>query len=305
MNDERLTRRLRDRLAEAGLTGSFLVRDLATGQEIGIDPETELPIASLVKVPLAMVVLDRIRAGLLDGADTLDIRPDERATPSNASSVGLARFRHRARIAVDDLLYLALAISDNVATDALFGLVPPVQVHDALRELGFTGISVRHAMSALEGSPADRLAPNQLHLAHLLAIGAGTAGRGHPVAQLDITRANTGTARAFVDLLAALWSDPPAGIDAQVAQRTRELMRGNLIAQRLAPDFTSDASTWSSKTGTLLNLRHEVGVVVHENGAALAVAALAESSVPAASQPAAEALMGEVARALHDHLRAP
>lgn len=305
MNDERLTRRLRGRLAEAGLTGSFLVRDLATGQEIGIDPETELPIASLVKVPLAIVVLDRIRAGLLDGADLLDIRPGERATPSNASSVGLARFRHRARIAVDDLLYLALAISDNVATDALFGLVPPARVHDALRELGITGISVRHAMSELEGSPAEHLAASQLHLAHILAIGAGTAGRGHPVAQLDISRANTGTARAFVDLLAALWSDPPAGIDAQVARRTRELMRGNLIAQRLAPDFTSDASTWSSKTGTLLNLRHEVGVIVHEDGAALAVAALTESSVPAASQPAAEALMGEVARALHDRLRAP
>jgi hypothetical protein len=36
---------------------------------------------------------------------------------------------------------------------------------------------------------------------------------------------------------------------------------------------------------------------------ALAVAALTESSVPAAAQPAAEALMGRVARALHDRRR--
>jgi beta-lactamase class A len=80
-------------------------------------------------------------------------------------------------------------------------------------------------------------------------------------------------------------------------------MRGNLIAQRLSPDFASDSATWSSKTGTLLNLRHEVGVVEHEDGDTFAVAALTESNVPAVLQPAAEALMGEVARTLHDRLR--
>jgi beta-lactamase class A len=76
-----------------------------------------------------------------------------------------------------------------------------------------------------------------------------------------------------------------------------------VLRQRLGPDFSSDASTWSSKTGTLLNLRHEIGVVEHEDDTPFAVAALTESRVPAAAQPAAEALMGRVARALHDRLR--
>jgi hypothetical protein len=69
------------------------------------------------------------------------------------------------------------------------------------------------------------------------------------------------------------------------------------------PDFSSDASKWSSKTGTMLNLRHEVGVAEHDDGSAFAVAALTESTVPAAIQPAAEAVMSQVARALHDQLR--
>jgi beta-lactamase class A len=281
------------------------VRDLATGQEIGIDPDVELPIASLVKVPLAISVLKRIHAGRLDGAQAVEISPQEYG---GRSGVGLTRFRHPARVAVDDLLYLSLAISDNAASDALFALVPPAQVQQKLRTMKIFGIVVRHTMGELEPSPADTLAPSQVHLAHLLAIDAGTAGRGHPVAQLDIGKANTGTARAFVDLLELLWSkhthaDGEERITAEVAARTRELMRGNLIAQRLAPDFASDAATWSSKTGTLLNLRHEVGVVEHEDGTAVAVAALTESSVPAALQPAAEARMGEVARALHDRLR--
>jgi len=307
-DEQHLIQGLRRRLADAGLSGSFLVRDLATGQEIGIDPDVELPIASLVKVPLAVAVLERIHAGRLDGARAVEISPQEYG---GRSGVGLTKFRHPARVAVDDLLYLSLSISDNAASDALFGLVPPAQVQQTLRAMRISGIVVRHTMSELEPSPADTLAPSQVHLAHLLAIGAGTAGRGHPVAQLDIGKANTGTARAFVDLLELLWATHADGADgaeripAEVAARTRELMRGNLIAQRLAPDFASDAAIWSSKTGTLLNLRHEIGVVEHEDGTAVAVAALTESSVPAALQPAAEARMGEVARALHDRLRGP
>ena len=71
----------------------------------------------------------------------------------------------------------------------------------------------------------------------------------------------------------------------------------------MAPDFSSDASTWSSKTGTLLNLRHEAGVVEHDDGDTFAVAALTGSRVPAIVQPGAEAVMGQVARTLHDQLR--
>lgn len=48
----------------------------------------------------------------------------------------------------------------------------------------------------------------------------------------------------------------------------------------------------------------KVGVVEHDDGGLFAVAALTESAVPAAIQPAAEALMAHVARALHDYLRA-
>ena len=83
----------------------------------------------------------------------------------------------------------------------------------------------------------------------------------------------------------------------------RELMGENLLRQRLTPDFSSDATRWSAKTGTLLNLRHEVGVVEHASGETYAIAALTESRVPAAVQPEAEVLMARVAKVLRDHLR--
>jgi beta-lactamase class A len=290
-SDSRLIGGLRKRLAEAGLSGSFLVRDLTSGREIGINPDVVYPVASLVKVPLGVAVLDRIHAGKLDGAMMVEVSPGPRISGFEA---GLSQFRHAAQMAVDDLLYLAIAVSDNPAADALFGLVPPAEATDVLREYGIVGITVRHPMRGPGETPSD------VQLAQTLAIGAREAGLGHGLPQIDVTRANSGSARAYVDLLEALWK--PLAIPGAVAERVRELMGKNIMRQRLGPDFVSDASTWSSKTGTLFNFRHEVGVVEHDDGTVCAVAALTESSVPAASQPAAEALMGHVARALHDQL---
>ncbi|MGE7438502.1 serine hydrolase [Kitasatospora sp. NPDC001175] len=299
MNAQRAVRELRSMLEDAGLSGSFLVRDLATGDELGIDPDVELPIASLVKVPLATAVLERIQDGRIDGAAVIDVPPGR---ITSAGPVGLSRFRHPARIAVEDLLYLSTALSDNTAADVLFGLVPPAEVNHALANAGITGITVRHLMRELTRTPAERFEAREVQFAQSLAIGSRTARRGHPVSQLDVSRANSGTARACVDLLQALWV--PTRIPAAVATHVRSLMSENIIRHRLAPDFRSDASRWSSKTGTLLNLRHEIGVVEHEDGSRYAVAALTESTVPAAAQPTAEAVMAHVARSLHDQLRA-
>ncbi|PRY02421.1 serine hydrolase [Allonocardiopsis opalescens] len=298
MSADALVRELRRELDDGGLRGSFLVSELRTGDEIGIEPELRFPIASLVKVPLAIAVLDRIRTGALDGAERLLVPPGGVTTPG---PIGLTRFRHPATVAVDDLLYLSTCLSDSSAADALFELVPPAEVAASMRALGLPGISVRHTMRELNDTPADRFGTAEAHLAHSLAIGAGTAGRGHPVPQLDVTRANAASARELAGLLRALWT--PSAIDPWVAGRVRGLMADNVLRHRLAPDFSSDASRWSSKTGTLLNLRHEMGVVEHADGQSFAIAVLTESRVPAISQPGAEALMARVARRLRDHLR--
>lgn len=298
MNAESLIHSLRAELDDGGLRGSFLVRDLHSGCELGIEPDVQFPIASLVKIPLAAVTLDRIRRGELDGATSLQVQPGRTTT---FGPTGLSRFRHPAHIAIDDLLYLSTSISDNVAADALFELTPPEQVTRALREWDLHGITARHLLRDLTQTPSERFDTTEVHLAHALAIEAATAGRGHHVAQLDITRANSGSARACVDLLSALWT--PSKIDPGVAERVRELMHHNLLRHRLAPDFDSDAAKWSSKTGTLLNLRHEIGVVEHADGQTFGIAVLTESHVAAATQPEADVLMARVARALRDRLR--
>ncbi|MFG1609114.1 serine hydrolase [Actinoplanes sp. NPDC049265] len=296
MSTATVFREARQTLDDAGLRGGFLVRDLDSGEELGLEPDAVFPATSLIKVPLAVATLERAGRGELDLARPVTVPPDR---VEGLGPPGLMRFRHPATVAVEDLIYLSVALSDSVAADELFALTPPAAVQAELRRLGLDAIAVRHRTLDLMNTPARQL-PDE-HLAYELAIGAVTAGQGHPVPQLDVSRANTGTARGFADLLEALWR--PSKITAGTAGRVRELMSLNVLRHRLAPDFASDASRWSSKTGTLLTMRHEMGVVEHAGGAAYAVVALTESRVPAAVQPAAEIAMGRVARMLRDLLR--
>ncbi len=235
MTVHQAVRELQAMLKDAGLSGSYLVRDLDGGDELGIAPDLELPIASLVKVPLAVAVSEHVQDGRIDAATMIEVPPGRVTTPG---PVGLSRFRHPARIAVDDLLYLSTSMSDSSATDALFGLVPPAEVNRVLARSGVTGITVRHSMDELTQTPMERFEPREVHLAQSLAIGSRTAGRGHPVPQLDVSRANSGTARACVDLLQALWV--PTRIPVAVAAQVRSLMGLNVVRHRLAPDFSSD-----------------------------------------------------------------
>ncbi|KHS52532.1 hypothetical protein AE0388_2182 [Brevibacterium linens] len=285
-------------LESAGLRARIIARDLGSNAEVALSPDGALPLASLVKVPIALAVLNRIKAGELAADEQIRVDP---AVNSTASPIGAARFRHPARIAVEDLLTLAVCFSDNTAADALLDIVPARDVQRDLEDMGLRGMDVRHRLDALESTPLESLDRSEAHLAYDLAQTRPPHGDGHRIWQLDVSRANSGTARSLMDLLAELWR--PERVDPGVAARLRELMSGNVVRHRIAPDLMSDSAQWSSKTGTLLHLRHEIGVVDHADGQSIAVVVLSESSNPAAVQPAAEAALGAAARALHDLLR--
>ncbi|MGG5257973.1 serine hydrolase [Phycicoccus avicenniae] len=289
--------RLRDDLADAGLRAGLLARDLRSGREADLDADVLTPAASLAKLPLTLAVCTRVADGRLDGAMPVEVPAGD---PGEVTP-GLGRFRHPARVAVDDLVGMALTVSDNAAADALLRLVPPEEVSSDLADLGITPMVVRHPFADLSDTPLDRLPVHEGHLAHTLAIRGSTPARGHPVRQLDVARTNVLTARSAADLLEVVWTG--RGLHPLVAERLREHLRGNVIRHRLAPDLSSDDARWASKTGTLLNLRHEAGVVEHADGARVVVVALSTSSVPASVQPAAEAALGAAARAVHDLVR--
>lgn len=285
-------------LAGAGLTASFLVRGLDSGLEIAHEPDRPQPAASLAKVPLAAAALDAIERGALAAGHPVTVPP---GLVDSRGPTGLTRFRHPATIAAEDLVSLAVTISDNAAADALHELIGADAVRALLARWGVEGWELRSSQAELARTPLERVEPGDSALVQAAAITAGSRGGGHPIAQLDGGRASTVTARGGVDLLAALWEPPHA--TTATAARLRGMLGASVMRQRMAPDLEAEDARWSSKTGTVLTLRHEMGVVEHRSGDRVAIAMLTESSVPVAVQPAADAAIGGAARLLIDAVR--
>ncbi|MGF0115468.1 serine hydrolase [Promicromonospora sp. Marseille-Q5078] len=290
--------RVRADLAAAGLTAGILVRDLADGAEIALDADVAMPVASLVKLPIAVATIERVRRGELDGSAPVTVEPGRMTVPGPP---GTTRFRHPASVALDDLLYLAVALSDSGAADALLALTPPDDVGRVLREMGVGGFTVRHGLAELSETPAEALHAHDPGLGYALAATATRPNGSSAIRSLDTSVATTASARDVAGLLAEVWA--AERVHPVVSARVRELMAANVHRQRLAPEFETDRSTWSSKTGTVLSLRHEAGVVEHRDGTTFVVVALSRSQAPAGAHPAAEAALGRAARRLHDLLR--
>lgn len=278
-----------------GLTGGFHARNLDTGEELGFEPDRAHPLASVVKLPLALVVLDQIERGTLRADLPVEIDPGGRTD----GPTGISSFRHSCTIALEDLLTMMLAVSDNAAADAVFDLVAPRTVTDTLSSWDCRDVLVRHPVRTLYDA-MSAVAADDRALALELAIGATTGGGGHVLPALDIASASCGTARGLVTLLGQVWSDS-VSVPAATG-RLRQLMAAPLTS-RIAREVASDTVRVSSKSGTFFNLRHEAGVVSTSDGDRIAVAALTASSVPALLQPEADRAIGLAARDAVDVLR--
>ncbi|MFE3648724.1 MULTISPECIES: serine hydrolase [unclassified Streptomyces] len=281
--------------AAVGVRGSFLARHIDTGEQLGFDVDASVPLASVVKVPLALVALDRIATGELDAARPVVVDP----ATSSVGPTGLAAFRHPATVAVGDLLLLMLSVSDNASADTLFDLVPVDEVDARLRAWGCTGLRVRHRLNRMYECAAGA-AGNDFSLALELAIRDDHSGR-HTIETLDPAHANAGTATGLVDLLQRVWRDEIAhpGASAEL----RRLMGRQVFTHRLASELRTDTLRVSGKTGTFLHLRHEIGVVESEVGDRVAMAALTRSDRRANLAPDIDLAIGAGARRAFEALR--
>jgi beta-lactamase class A len=281
--------------ATLGVHGSFLARNLDTGERLGFDVDEPMPLASVVKVPLALVVLDRIAAGELDPAHPVTVDPAR----SSVGPTGLAAFRHPATVAVGDLLLLMLSVSDNAAADTLLDLVPAADMDERLRAWGCGEIRMRHRMNHMYECAAGA-AGNDFSLALELALRDERAGR-HTIETLDPAYANAGSAAALVELLRRVWGDK-ISVPTATAE-LRRLMGLQVFTHRLASELRADTLRWSGKTGSFLHLRHEIGVVEAESGDRVAVAALTRADRCAGLAPDVDLAIGAAGREAFEALR--
>lgn len=275
-----------------GLTAAVCARNLQSGTRIGLGADDRWSLASVVKLPVALVAFDLFAAGALDPARPVVLNPEDR-TPG---PTGLAVFRHPAILSAYDLVGLALNLSDNAATDALLDLIGLDIVNDRLRDWGLGDLVLRHPMRAIYGA-AEAID----ELGAQVATAGYTHDGGHHIAELDPRRSNAGTPRSLVNLLTKVWLDQ-CSVPEACADLRQSLSR-SVMHHRLGHELMSDRVTLANKTGTFGGLRHDVGVV-DLGDQQIAMAVLTKAHVPARVFQEADWMIGRAARLMVDVLRA-
>jgi beta-lactamase class A len=128
----RLRRQL-DSISDAhhGVVG-YTVVNLDTGERLARRGDEPFPTASLIKVPIAIAVMDQVALGQLSLDDRITVLRIEKVP-----GAGMLQFLHDgAEITIRDAMWLMLTISDNTATNLLLSRVEIRRVWEAMEKRG-------------------------------------------------------------------------------------------------------------------------------------------------------------------------
>ncbi|MFE6310270.1 serine hydrolase [Streptomyces rochei] len=292
MSDTTTAGRLHAAFADAGVTGLLHAVDIDSGAQVGAGADQPVCTASVHKVCVLVTLHELAAAGEIDLTEQVECPPAGR-TPG---PTGLAAMLDPVRLSLRDAALLMMSVSDNTAADLLLRRVGLDAVNRTTARLGLTrtravyGFGEMLATMREDAGPAGARALTDPHVLTRLRA-------------LDPARTNRSTPRDMTRLLTALWRDeacPP-----QYGAAMRRVMGLQVWPHRLASGFPFDDVHVAGKTGTLPTLRNEVGVVEYPDGGRYAVAVFTRTANPAATLPAADAVIGTAARIAVDALRAP
>ncbi len=282
--------------ADAGATGWLhaIAADGLPGEEVNVDGDRPVAIASVYKVPLLVAMMRLVDSGDLDPTERVTLTPGDRTV----GPTGISTLMDDVTMSWRDLAAMMMSVSDNAAADAILQRVGIETVGESLQQLGLTH-------SRIVGGTADAY--------RLLHIDTGTTDLAAALRALsdadmpidprayDPVHASSATAREMTTLLSAVWTDHAAS--AVSCGFIRTLMAGQVRPNRLASGFAFPGVLVAGKTGTLGALRHEVGVVHYDGERPYAVAVFTQSARAATIQPRIDNAIGHAARLAVDHLR--
>ncbi len=117
--------------AHHGVVG-YAVTNLETGERLSRLGDEPFPTASLIKVPIAVALLDQVALGQVSLDDRITVLRIEKVP-----GAGVLQFLHDgAEITIRDALWLMLTLSDNTATNLLLSRVEIRRVWEAMEKRG-------------------------------------------------------------------------------------------------------------------------------------------------------------------------
>ena len=252
--------------------------------------DVRFPLASVYKLPIAYAA---VQGAGTAAEDTVALEPADRApgtTPLDAEGGARVPFRR--------LVELALAQSDNTASDALLRVAGgPEAVNRRMRATGVEGVRVDRSLRRIFADYRGVEWPEGAEAWTIREFRAQSAAV--PSARRDSARAafledarDTGTAEEVVALLAALHEGE--GLDPAGRTLLLEALRGTETGPNRIRAGVPAGTEVAHKTGTLGPLAHDVGIVPLPDGGTLLLAVLVRSAAPAEER---ERVIAALARA--------
>jgi beta-lactamase class A len=291
--------RIRTAFDTAGVRGFCYARDIDSDAAVAVEPDEPVCLASVFKIPVALAYARAAAAGHLERTERHSV--DQRYRDGGIGTSGCA---DPVELSLRDLVLMMLTMSDNAATDVVLARVGLDAVNGLLAELGrdrthLVGDCQELTTSLLADLGAATEAEAQARLDELMSQG--------PAKLMELSvcvpeRTTRGTARDIAELLAMIWRDE-AG-PAEACAEVRSVMGRQIWPHRLSSGF-DDGYRVAAKTGTLPGWRNEAGVVEHPDGGRYAVAVFTWAHHFQLRDPAADRVIGQVARLAVDQLRSP
>ena len=266
---DQLSTSLKAIIDRAGGNSAVTIIHVETERSASVNSSAKLPLYSVFKLPLAVVVLKDVEDKRLQIDQQVHVTPADivPGAPSNT-----AMWRQPVDRTVAQLIEVSIALSDNTSTDKLLQLAGgPEAVTRRLKSMGFNEILIQTTIR-------DFAATFQNH----------NTGSSNDLAQL-LVRLQKG------ELLQPAQKELLIGYMRAATTGTRRI-RGNLPPGTIVGDKTGSGET--NKTTGMPNATNDVGLIALPDGSHLAVAVLINGS--ALSDVEQEKVIADVARAAYD-----
>lgn len=286
---------LRGMFDDAGVRGWLHVAELhRPSARVTVDPDEQLPMGSVYKIPVMVAFCRLAEAGLIDPVRRVTLEPGERVP----GPTGISILRDAVTMSLRDLVVLMMTISDNTSADAVLRAVGPDVVDAVCRSLGMPDTRIHGGVVNTFSRLVAETGTHSLDAA--LARVADNDTVVPPGVYDPAYKAST-TPSDMARLLRAIWTGRAAS--EEHCAFMRGVMRQQPWTHRLASGFPYDDVTVYGKTGTFGSLRHEAGVVELADGTTYTAVVFTQAARSDNKLPRADAVIGAAARAAVEELR--
>ncbi|WP_438271545.1 serine hydrolase [Streptomyces microflavus] len=290
-----MERTIRSLFDDAGVRGWLHVAELdRPSAHVVLDPDEQVPMGSIYKVPLMTAFCRLADAGRIDPSHRLTLEAADRVP----GPTGLSILRDPVTMSLRDLVVQMMSVSDNTAAHAVLRAVGPEAVDRVCADLGLPHTRIHGGVVGT----FDRLVAD---------TGAGSLDAAMdqvadndtvvPPDVYDPAYKASSTPADIARLLRAIWTDEAASPGS--CSFMRAAMGTQVWAHRLASGFPYDDVTVYGKTGTFGSMRHEAGVVELADGSVYTAVVFTQAARADKKLPRADAVIGAVARVAVEELR--